>query len=136
MPPGLTFTERVVTQDTTSVLDESALAWLRRDVLHFGYKAVDGTSTSSSDGKRLLSPKALMLLTSLLCSLYPYPVSPYSSSHSLPILSKLLFPPAVLFTSEQRALLNDALGYFDEAVREASAKEGDTDPIAAARYIH
>ena len=42
-------------------------------------------------------------------------------------------PPGVLFTSEQRALLNDALGYFDEAVKEASAKEGENDPIAAAR---
>ena len=46
---GLTFTERVAAQDTT-VIDEVALAWMRRDVLYFGYKAVDGGSVSP-DGK-------------------------------------------------------------------------------------
>ena len=45
----------------------------------------------------------------------------------------MIVTPGVLFTSEQRALLTDSLGYFDEAVREASAREGDNDPVAAAR---
>jgi len=50
---GETFTERRVidSQDITNVLlDESTLAWMRRDVLYFGYKAVDGTN-STSGGK-------------------------------------------------------------------------------------
>ena len=77
-----------------------------------------------------------MLITSLSIPTLSYPFSSYFSPYPKLIISTCPPTPAVLFTSEQRALLNDALGYFDETVREASAKEGDTDPIAAARYIH
>ena len=41
-------------------------------------------------------------------------------------------PPSVLFTPDQRTLMQEALAYWEEAIKEATMQEGASDPVAAA----